>query len=422
MTTRWARHLTEVVLPWWETHGVDDERGGVRTGFDNAGALHSADRFTWSQGRWAWLAGELADEAAAGRLALDEAVWRDRCVRTCARLMAEAVRDDGRTHFRVTESGEPIRDAAGKSATSVFADLFAVLGLAAGLRHVSPADPRAAAWREESVRILETARTGIADRTALSEPYPVPEGFSDLAGPMSLLHTAAELLRAPLGGAEARVRAVRDWAASQLRGQVFSRDGDDWWEMRPDDARDGDTLVARHRTPGHMLELLWMIDRAQEADPGFRLLPRVRLHAVARRAIEIGWDGADGGVLRYVDQDGGRPDGRPVTDDRYQKLVSTTWDTKLWWVHAEAMYALARFGNQDDAELASWAERVIDYTMAVFPSGSGQEWIQIRGRDGTPLDEVVALPVKDPFHIIRALVLLNREHPPRQAEGDDDTP
>ena len=40
------------------------------------------------------------------------------------------------------------------------------------------------------------------------------------------------------------------------------------------------------------------------------------------------------------------------------------------------------------------------------PQGPGLEWIQIRDRAGAPLDATVALPVKDPFHIARALLLL----------------
>jgi N-acylglucosamine 2-epimerase len=35
-----------------------------------------------------------------------------------------------------------------------------------------------------------------------------------------------------------------------------------------------------------------------------------------------------------------------------------------------------------------------------------REWLQIRTRDGAPQDKVVALPVKDPFHITRNLVLI----------------
>jgi N-acylglucosamine 2-epimerase len=58
------------------------------------------------------------------------------------------------------------------------------------------------------------------------------------------------------------------------------------------------------------------------------------------------------------------------------------------------------------AELHRWAERVREYTLGTFPDPDGQEWIQIRSRDGRPLDEVVALPVKDPMHIARSLLLV----------------
>lgn len=35
-----------------------------------------------------------------------------------------------------------------------------------------------------------------------------------------------------------------------------------------------------------------------------------------------------------------------------------------------------------------------------------REWVQIRTRSGQPEEKVVALPVKDPYHIIRNLILI----------------
>ena len=400
--TRWSSHLLEEILPWWEDHGVDDERGGVRTGFDNAGALTTPDRFTWSQGRWAWTAGELADEADAGRLELDADLWRRRCLATCDRMVAEAVRPDGRTHFRVTEDGVPVPDASGETATSVFADLFLVLGLSAGLRQLPAGDARAQLWLDTALRILITAQAAIEDHTATSEPYPVPDGFTDLAGPMTLLHVSAELFRTPQRPEPAR--AVRDWAGRQLE-EVHFPDGA-WREFAPTRAGEDDTLLARHVTPGHLLELLWMMEHALADDPSFTVLTPQRRADYARRAFAVGWDDRDGGVLRYVDRDGGVPRGEPVPGSPYEALVADTWDTKLWWVHAEAVYGLAFYAHVSP-DLADAAARVEKWTMRVFPA-AGQEWIQIRDRAGHPLNRVVALPVKDPFHIARALIFLNR--------------
>ena len=42
----------------------------------------------------------------------------------------------------------------------------------------------------------------------------------------------------------------------------------------------------------------------------------------------------------------------------------------------------------------------------INPDRSIGEWIQILTREGRPQEKVVALPVKDPFHIIRNLLLI----------------
>jgi N-acylglucosamine 2-epimerase len=52
--------------------------------------------------------------------------------------------------------------------------------------------------------------------------------------------------------------------------------------------------------------------------------------------------------------------------------------------------------------------QVHEYTFATFPHPDPEigEWIQIRDREGKPESKVVALPVKDPFHIARNLILI----------------
>ena len=53
-------------------------------------------------------------------------------------------------------------------------------------------------------------------------------------------------------------------------------------------------------------------------------------------------------------------------------------------------------------------EKVFDYTYKTFPNPdrSIREWIQIRTREGKPQEKVVALPVKDPYHIIRNVMMI----------------
>lgn len=395
-------HLERDVLGWWSREGADDIIGGVRTCFTNRGVPISSEKYTWSQGRWAWTCTLVADEIDAGRLSGDAALWRDRSSRTAGFLADHAFLPDHRTSFRLSESGEHRPDENGEYATSVFADLFAVLGLAGASRN---GGKQADSWLGRAHRTLAVADASLRDRTAASAPYPVPTGFRDLAGPMTLLHVAGEVHRAAATDA---ARQILSGAHRMLIGGEDPFLGTDtWWEFRPELAADHDTLLARHVTPGHLLELLWMLVHVGDQHPHLAL-PSRALTALALRALETGWDQKEGGLLRYVDRDsGGEPTGR-LLDTPYEALVQRTWDTKLWWVHAEAMYSTALLAHRTGSvELSRWAVILRDYTFSTFPDPDGQEWIQIRSRDGSPLDEVVALPVKDPMHITRSLLLLN---------------
>lgn len=403
-------HLQQAILPWWDSNGADDVTGGVLTCFSNAGVLQSSDKYTWSQGRWAWLCAEVAADARSGILEVDGEKWSRRAIQTAEFVRTHSVLEGGLTAFRTGQTGAALPSGPnGELATSVFADLFAVLGLAGAAKvpgYPEPARSRISATADE---VLASSLARIRSRSALTAPYPVRAGFSDLAAPMTLLHAGSELFRST-GSQEAR-NAV-SFALSQLfegqdRAPMLQEKR--WWEFKPDLVQDEESLLARHRTPGHLLELLWMLIHGQEAMGGSAAPLPEWLPRLALRALELGWDEEFGGVLRYVDKDGGVPCGSLFGGDPYEDLVQSTWSSKLWWVHAEAMYAtklLARhYGGYGFEE---WNSKITDYTLATFPNANGQEWTQIRDRQGAPLDMVVALPVKDPFHIARTLVFLNR--------------
>lgn len=98
----------------------------------------------------------------------------------------------------------------------------------------------------------------------------------------------------------------------------------------------------------------------------------------------------------------------PERETVYQQLMAG-WGDKLWWVHSEALYATLLFGERtDDQELRQWYDRIFEYTFRVFPNPDREvrEWVQIMDRQGNPQNKVVALPVKDPFHITRNLIYI----------------
>lgn len=398
-----ARHLVDDVLAWWLANAPDDRHGGVFTCWSNDGSrLLSRDKYTWSQGRWVWLMARLARAGRLGLVEMDPAAGLGRARRTAILLRDHALLPDGSTAYLLAQDGTPKPPAPGEDLhTSVFADLFVALGFAA-----LAAESGDGEWGDLAERLLASAAGRIAAGTARTEPYPIRSGFRGFSLPMILVGVGAEVLDATGSRAAADIvlGAVREIEADFVSG-------DDVAEMVPASAADADTLLARHRTPGHVLEACWFLLQAGQSlrrrgiAAGFRLFDAGTLADIALRTAALGWDEDFGGLLRYADRDGGAPRGRR-TGDRYEDLVVDTWDTKLWWPHAEALYTLALLhletGRQD---LAAWHDRLAAYTYRVFPAGPGGEWVQIRDRAGAPLDKTVALPVKDPFHIARALLL-----------------
>ncbi|UNK70700.1 AGE family epimerase/isomerase [Microbacterium sp. H1-D42] len=411
MTQDARSHLEQVVLPFWIRQGIDLEHGGFHTCFDNRGRTRVADdKYTWSQGRFIWLLAHAAGLAERGKLAVpgvDAERALDLARRGAVFLRENALRFDGTCAFALTRDGS--QPVVGQPVRSVYADLFAAMGFAEYARVSGERD-----WIAPARGILLRAIDDIRDRTAPTPPYAVPAGHRAF-GPRLILLNA-------LGVFTAAERAIG--ASSTLDVELsheidavmsFRTDDGAFAEMPRLDGRDGDDLITRHRVPGHALEAIWIVLDAIVLAGGDAAAHRTPALDSIAPLCELGWDSEFGGMLRYVDRSGGKPRGASGDTD-YEQLVHRTWDTKLWWVHSEAAATTAigarRHGR---AECEPWRTRIWDYALSTFPRvDEGSEWVQIRNRDGSPLDQVVALPVKDPFHITRNLMQL--------IELDDESP
>lgn len=387
----------QVVLPFWLENGIDERHGGFFTCFDNRGLRRiSTDKFTWSQGRFVWVLARAADLAARGMLSVDGDRLIELAVGGAQFLDRHAICGDGSTRFVVgADGGSP--ETPNQPGRSVYADWFTVMGMAE-LARVSGEKY----WFERAAPVLERAAADHLAGTAPTPPYEVPAGHQAYGPRMILANTllvvaqAAIALGAPGVEQEALRRAVDEVLIHRLADGTFT-------EMPgPDPA----TLVSRHRVPGHALEGLWVMLEALDVLGDQR--DRAGLLNSVVAVCELGWDHEHGGLLRYTDADGPQMPRGTLAGTEYESLVTRTWSTKLWWVHSEAAAVTAiaaqRYGN---AGAAAWFERIWDYTMATFPGGGdGAEWVQVRDRAGRPFDQVVALPVKDPFHISRNLMQL----------------
>ncbi len=82
-------------------------------------------------------------------------------------------------------------------------------------------------------------------------------------------------------------------------------------------------------------------------------------------------------------------------------------EKKIWWPHTEALYALLlAYELTGESWCEEWYNRVHDWSFAHFPMPECGEWCQRLDREGNPTAASIALPVKDPFHLPRAAILI----------------
>ncbi len=396
--------LFDSIVPFWQ-RTIDAERGGVFNCWNNAGTrLVSRDKFTWSQGRFLWLWSRLAELTTRGA-AGDTPARRSflaHAEKTAQFLEAYAFLDDGRCAFLLSEEGSMKEAVPGQGpALSIYADCFVVMGLAEFARVSGDRARLDGAWR-----LFEHIERRIAAGDYSLYPTLIPAGYDVYAIAMITLNLTLVLCDACEDLNDDRLAAARDRRRSAA-ARIFDRFmlGDAAvLELRPSDDRAEDTLLSRHINPGHTLEGLWMLLTVAAQEQRHDWLARA--HMAVLRALKHGWDEAHGGLLYYVDRDGGTVKGAAGAS-KYEAGVRTSWDTKLWWVHSEAIYATALSHQlSGDDEMRGWFERIWEYALRVFPQPDPAigEWIQIRDRRGEPLERVVALPVKDPYHVARNLI------------------
>lgn len=393
-------------LPFWEK-AFDREYGGVFTCFSNDGSrLLSQDKYVWSQGRILWVLARLCDMSDRGRVAIDRGKYARQAEQTYCLIRDHAVLEKGGVcAYLLDREGRPKESIPGKGFyTSYLVDCFVIIGVMEYARVFRRADAVAL-----GLELYDRMQAYLGRGDVRAEPYPVRKGYRAHSMEMILCNvcgTAADALRASGHPREPEMaRAARLHAHRVLFGFYDPRNGLIREMVGP--PQESDTVLARHVTPGHMNECMWFcMDAYREGTGGESLAARDRIASVVLRNMESNWDEKFGGLCRFLDRDGTPPHGRRI-GDAYENLVLDTWDTKLWWVHSESLYTVLRsYCVTGRPEFADWYDRLDDYVFAHFPNPDRRvgEWIQILDRRGRPLEKVVALPVKDPFHILRDMM------------------
>lgn len=366
--------LLDGIVPFWMTHGVDAEYGGVLSSMQEDGTPISTDKFIWSQARFVWTCSALYNRVER------RPEFLERARATIDFLLAHGRDGRGRWVYRTSREGRTI-----EGATSIYSDCFAIYGLNEYYRASGDASLRALA-----LEIFQAVR-GRVEEPDFREtaPYALPPNRRNHGVPMILTEVSNELARTT-GDPEVEA-AARDYAC-----RVMNR------FVRPERQcllefldRDYHEVAAPEGTfvmPGHAIESMWFVVhwalRQNEKAIAAQAIEAIRWH------LEKGWDPEYGGLFLGIDAEGGIP-------------FQPHSEKKLWWPHTEALYALLlAFELSQERWCAEWYNRVHEWAFSHFPMPEVGEWRQRLDREGRPVTEVIALPVKDPFHLPRAAILI----------------
>ncbi len=410
-------HTYNDLMAYWMKR-LDTANGGVFNCQSNTGdqLLHE-HKFTWSQGRWAYTSAQLyantevevADDVRADYLETSKA--------TSHFLMKHARLDNGNCAFVLSADGKPIMindDGTEREKQpgevydySISADRFALYGVAEYSR-VS-GDQEAYRWAKDLYLSCEHRQKS---GTARSDyPYPTPKGFKTHGGPMGKVEDCKEMAKAADSFDDkdfaTQMRDVAKQAMTDVMELFVQPDGL-ILEMVDEDYKPVDSLLGRYCNPGHTLEDMWFILQLADELGDEGVIGRAA--EVTKATCEKAWDHeVGGGIPQFMDRETGyQPDGNVPAELEDAVMVwklRNLWDKKLWWPHSEALYTLLYVYELTGQDWAlDWYDKFHEYTFRTFPNPNKEigEWIQIRNRKGDPENAVVALPVKDPMHIIRA--------------------
>ncbi len=382
--------LLDDVIPFWQRHGLDPA-GGINTCIGDDGRVVNRDRWGWSQWRAVWVFSRLYNTIE------QRSEWLDAARSICRFLVDHGPLPSGHWPMLMDADGEVKRGYE-----SIFNDGFAIYGLVELWRATH--DDALLTAAIQSFRKTHDALVG--RELPPMFPYPTPPDSQVQAHGLSMLFSSVyhELQLALEGSAglgepgavppelaevrgavELHHRRVMELYLRPQRGLVL-----EW--LRPD----GSEFAPPQGTavlPGHAIESMWF--QMQIARHRGDTATLDRACEAIRRHLEIGWDRQFGGLYYAVDADNRPTVGWPFAE------------TKLWWPHTEALYAtLLAYEHCQGDWCLDWHERLREWSYSHFPVPEHGEWYQKLDRQGRPFADVVALPVKDPFHLPRALILM----------------
>ena len=391
---KWLReHLFDHVLPFWDPL-VDDEFGGLFTCVKDDGSMVSRDKWMWSQWRAVWVFARIYNT-------LDPSPkWRDRAVHIAEFCVKHGwVKPEQGWALLLGDKGKPKREYE-----SIYVDAFAVYGL---VELATATGDRS--WLDLATQTADCAidRIKTMGDQLPHFPYPIREGGKPHGVPMIF---SLKLGALAVATGDKKYADVAVGMMNEVWTDFYDPESGRIVELA---GRTGGRYAGpagQATVPGHVIEGLWF-QRLLASGLGREARSMADTWEVAGRHFDLGWEERTGGGLLLAVGKDSQPTGPEA------------WafgDTKLWWPQTEVLFAsLLGWWETGDSHWLKRYEQTWELCWKHYVDWENGEWRQKLHRDLTPMTETVALPVKDPFHLPRSLILqielLENKKPPHLA-------
>jgi N-acylglucosamine 2-epimerase len=359
------------ILPFWLANSRDEVNGGYFTCLNREGKVYDTDKFMWLQGREVWCFSYMYNNVEPKK------AWLDMALHGAGFMEKYGRSQNGDWYFSLTADGKPLVQPY-----NIFSDCFAVMAFAA-LHKATQLEKYKQIAADTFERIIERQHNW---KGQYSKAYPGTRNLKNFSLPMILCNLSLEMEH--ILGTE-RVNSFIPTVISEVMDVFYQPELGLVLENVYEDGSFCDSFEGRLLNPGHAIEAMWFI-----MDLGKRMKDEALIEKAKKimlDTLEHGWDKTYGGIFYFLDVKGNPP----------QQLE---WDQKLWWVHVEALVALAKgYAYTGDERCLQWFEKIHAYTWQHFKDKEYGEWFGYLNRRGEVLLDAKGGKWKGCFHVPRAL-------------------
>lgn len=370
----YGKQLTEVILPFWLDHGMDEVNGGIFTCLDETGNLYGEEKSVWFQGRALWTF------AKAYNLIKQDPRYLA-AAKSLYEFLPKCKDSDGRMYFTVTADGRGIQKRR-----YYFSETFAAIGCAEYYR--ASKEPHALKAAREYFDIAYDCFTGV--RPTAPKFNSETCALKALSPVMIMLSTAQTLRAIDTEQQSKYAKIAKDCLHEILHGGFLTEKA--LLENVSLDGKTIDTPTGRIINPGHSMEAAWFVmlegiltNDKEAIKAGKRIIDLT---------LPLGWDKRHGGIIAFTDASSNPP-------------VQLEWDMKLWWPQCETMIAArVAYSLFDEEKYLQLYRDVENYCQKYFIDRKNGEWYGYLHYDNTLSTTLKGNIFKGPFHIPRLYMIM----------------